>query len=367
MSSGGGNTHWCHQCQQPVRLHGQAMVCPRCDGGFVEELDELGGGGSGGGGGGYGSYGYRDGHGPDELLGIMDALESLMLRNSPEHRLRLMEALMSQRRRHGVGSEPRNYDPDHAFALLEPLEALRRQRIRRRYGVDSEHPSPWLIFQGQMPARAPRSGGGLEMILNGNPRVGFTRGNSDDFFVGPGLQDLVEELMERLVTDRQGPPPAPRSAIDAMPTIKMTQAHLQTDSHCPVCKDQFEPGTEARRMPCNHIYHSDCIVPWLVQHNSCPVCRHVMGSTPPNRRQSPSTVSRSGSSNTRGTESSEQNSSRRNPFSFLWPFRSSSTNSSREYAGTGSSTPTPATTTAAAAAPHEENHEMNYSGWPFDY
>lgn len=357
MSSGGGNTHWCYQCRQPVRLHSQALACPRCDGGFVQELDELGGGGS---------YGHRDGQGPDELLGIMDALESLMLRNSPEHRLRLMEALMSQRRRHGVDSEPRNYNPDHAFALLEPLEALRRQRIRRRYVVDSEHPSPWLIFQGQMPARAPRSGEGSEMILNGSPRVGFTRGNSDDFFVGPGLQELVEELMERLVTDRQGPPPAPRSAIDGMPTIKITRALLLTDSHCPVCKDQFELGTEARQMPCNHIYHSDCIVPWLVQHNSCPVCRHVMGSTPPNRGQNPSSLSRSGSSNARGTESTEQNPGRRNPLSFLWPFRSSSTNSARDYAGTGSGSPTTATTTAAAA-PQEENHEMNYSGWPFDY
>lgn len=285
----------------------------------MQELGELGGGP-----GGYSTpYGSRDG--PDQLYGIMEALDSLMIRNNPEQRL----------------------------GLIEALDAFMGQR--RRYGMDAER-SPWLIFQGQMPGRmpVPRSGG-FEMFFNGSPGIGFSRGNNGDLFVGPGLQELIEQLM----IDRQGPPPAPRSAIDAMPIIKITRAHIQTDSHCPVCKDQFELGTEARQMPCNHIYHSDCIVPWLVQHNSCPVCRHELGSSTSNCRQNSSSGSRSSSSNSRERGSSDQNTSRRNPFSFLWPFRSSNSSSSREYVPASTSNPPPTT--------HGENHEMNYSGWPFDY
>ena len=282
----------------------------------MQELEELGVGGSS-----HGPHAYRDG--PDQLLGIMEALDSLMLRNNPEHR----------------------------FGSMDAMDAFMSQR--RRYGMETDR-SPWLIFQGPLPHRMPR--GGFEMFFNGHPGIGFTRGNNGDFFVGPGLQELIEQLM----TDRQGPPPAPRSAINAMPTIKITRTHLQTDSHCPVCKDQFELGSEARQMPCNHIYHSDCIVPWLVQHNSCPVCRQVLGSTPNHSQTLNGRNRNSSGSNSRGRDStsSDQSQGRRNPLSFLWPFRSSNASDTGEYAGTGGGNP---------GTTHGETHEMNYSGWPFDY
>ncbi|GMG99965.1 hypothetical protein Nepgr_001805 [Nepenthes gracilis] len=312
--SSAGNTHWCYQCREAVHLDSQGMLCPYCNGGFVQELEELG------------SYGFRDD--PDHVLGLMDAFDSLMWRNNPEQR----------------------------FGIMEALDAFMSQR--RRSSFDSER-RPWLIFQGQLPSRMPRNGA-LEIFLNGNPGIGFSRGNNGDFFVGPGLQELIEQLT---LNDRRGPPPAPRSAIDAMPTVKISPAHLRTDSHCPVCKDRFEVGSEARKMPCNHLYHSDCIVPWLVQHNSCPVCRLELPPPGSNNTawvaQSSSGGNRSGSgdSNPQAREDSNQNQGRRNPLSLLWPFRSSNANS-REYAGSGGSSST---------ASHGENHEMSYSGWPFDY
>ncbi|KAF8369685.1 hypothetical protein HHK36_017034 [Tetracentron sinense] len=312
--SSGGNTHWCYRCSRPVRLRVRDAVCPSCDSGFVQELDEMEGVAP------LDFYGMHADNDHDQRFGIMEAL-----------------ALMRQR------LAGRNRDVD----------------IRGRSGLVPEHglgfgSGPWLIFRGQIPVRMSENGG-IEVLFNGGPGVGLRR---EDYFVGPGLDELVEQLARN---GRRGPPPASRSSIDAMPTVKITQRHLRTDSHCAVCKDKFELGSEARQMPCDHIYHSDCIIPWLVQHNSCPVCRLELppqGSSNSRSNQNSSGGNRSSttSSTTSGRESSGHNPGRRNPFSFLWPFRSSNSNSHHNATGGSSS-----------AAIHEENHEMDYSGWPFDY
>ncbi|PIA53351.1 hypothetical protein AQUCO_00900137v1 [Aquilegia coerulea] len=71
--------------------------------------------------------------------------------------------------------------------------------------------------------------------------------------------------------------PASKASVESIPTVKITSSLLNSDTIlCAVCKDEFLIDVEAKQLPCNHIYHFDCILPWLSQHNSCPVCRFLL-------------------------------------------------------------------------------------------
>ncbi|CAO2826126.1 unnamed protein product [Amaranthus hypochondriacus] len=63
-----------------------------------------------------------------------------------------------------------------------------------------------------------------------------------------------------------------------MPIIRVKSDTFgsDSDSTCPVCKEDFAINEEIRKLNCNHYYHSDCIIPWLRINNTCPVCRYQL-------------------------------------------------------------------------------------------
>ncbi|KAF9669415.1 hypothetical protein SADUNF_Sadunf14G0105300 [Salix dunnii] len=45
---------------------------------------------------------------------------------------------------------------------------------------------------------------------------------------------------------------------------------------CAVCLEDFEPRESVMLTPCNHMFHEECIVPWVKSNGKCPVCRFVL-------------------------------------------------------------------------------------------
>nr|KYP61665.1 E3 ubiquitin-protein ligase rnf12-B [Cajanus cajan] len=62
------------------------------------------------------------------------------------------------------------------------------------------------------------------------------------------------------------------SFVSNLPTVN----HVKRDDVCSVCMEGFtlrNTDEENKRVPCGHVYHSNCITLWLEHCNSCPLCR----------------------------------------------------------------------------------------------
>ncbi|KAL8460090.1 hypothetical protein ACS0TY_031852 [Phlomoides rotata] len=295
MSSNRG-THWCHGCRESVTLGRRNAVCPNCGGGFVQELEDA----------------------------------TSIAHVEHNQRPRFMEAVTN---------------------FLRQQRAV-RSNISTASEPVSEQGNSWnsfLVFRGDMPVRMPGNGGLVEFL---NETLGFRRENGGDYFIGPG----VEEFFEHFTRDNQrAPPPVSRSSINALPSIKISKKHIRADSTCAVCKERFELGSQVMKLPCKHLYHSDCIVPWLEQRNSCPVCRQQLTSQ--QRTDDSSHFSNSREQNRNRSRSTRAGSrERRRRWSFLWPFGSSTSNANRNEG-----------VERRTISYRQDHHHAEYSSWPFEY
>jgi E3 ubiquitin-protein ligase RNF115/126 len=74
---------------------------------------------------------------------------------------------------------------------------------------------------------------------------------------------------------------AKKAAVDRLPRVKIEKKHCKKQQGgtklepptCTVCCDPIAVDSKGMFMPCGHVYHPDCLTPWLENNNSCPVCR----------------------------------------------------------------------------------------------
>ncbi|XP_022765122.1 probable E3 ubiquitin-protein ligase RHC2A [Durio zibethinus] len=238
-------SYWCYRCSRFVRIFNQdPITCPDCDGGFIEEIDDH------------------------------------------PHAAR---ALYSDSRRFGSSRLPAAamYTNNHT-----PGATIFRRS--RRNGGDRSSFNPVIVLRGgaatsfsDSPSYSAaensnfeQSGRGFELYYDDGGGSGLRPlpASMSEFLLGSGFDRLIDQLsqMEMQNIGRYEQPPASKAAVEAMPTVEINETHIHNELYCAVCKEQFELGTKVRNMPCNHLYHSNCILPWLQLRNSCPVCRHEL-------------------------------------------------------------------------------------------
>uniref|UniRef100_A0A8C3JP75 RING finger protein 215 n=1 Tax=Calidris pygmaea TaxID=425635 RepID=A0A8C3JP75_9CHAR len=61
---------------------------------------------------------------------------------------------------------------------------------------------------------------------------------------------------------------------------KALQSRACEIDSCAVCLDQFHKSQWLRVLPCSHEFHRDCVDPWLLLQQTCPLCkRNILGES----------------------------------------------------------------------------------------
>ncbi|KAJ3682713.1 hypothetical protein LUZ60_012940 [Juncus effusus] len=181
--------------------------------------------------------------------------------------------------------------PDCDGGFVEEVDPpSTRLRRSRRIGSGRSAFNPVIVLRGAGDRAAAASPNGFELYYDDGAGSGLRPlpETISDFLMGSGFERLLDQLTQIEINAGRGldnQPPASKAAIESMPTVEIGSSHMDCESGCAVCQEKFELGTEAREMPCKHIYHQDCILPWLNLRNSCPVCRHELPSDATNRVQ----------------------------------------------------------------------------------
>ncbi|KAG7657607.1 Zinc finger RING-type [Arabidopsis suecica] len=286
--------YWCHMCSQTVNPVMEAEIkCPFCQSGFVEEMEDDD---------------DHDSSDPADVRANNSLWAPILmeLMNDPVRRRRNQSVESVEDNQNEVQTENNEYDGENDldWQLQEILRRRRRhsaavlqllQGIRAGLSVESESTGNG----GNNPGRVILINTSNQTITvqNSADMDSVPAGSLGDYFIGPGFEMLLQRLAEN-DPNRYGTPPAKKEAVEALATVKIEET-LQ----CSVCLDDFEIGTEAKLMPCTHKFHSDCLLPWLELHSSCPVCRYQLPADEAKTDSVTTTSDNNGSSSASATTS----------------------------------------------------------------
>ncbi|XP_050444585.1 E3 ubiquitin-protein ligase Iruka isoform X2 [Cataglyphis hispanica] len=269
---------FCHKCSVEIERLLPNYTCPRCACGFIEELESSSNEGSSG----------MDVNSEDlsdvdvDIIGYnsssqrserdRDIIEMIMgLSNTyTNQQSSINQQSGAGNRNYVLGSRRRSNWP------RAPQDGRRTSNRRRQESlqVPIENFIQDFIFNLSGAASLGNSVG-----QDAQPSVFNIRlflGNPGDYVWGrDGLDAIVTQLLNQM--DGTGPPPLPRKQIDEIPTTAISQSQVDCKLQCSVCWEDFKLSEPVRQLPCQHVYHAPCIIPWLELHGTCPICRQNLG------------------------------------------------------------------------------------------
>ncbi|KAI9167223.1 RING finger protein [Paramyrothecium foliicola] len=96
----------------------------------------------------------------------------------------------------------------------------------------------------------------------------------DAVYSQEALDRIISSLMEANPQSNAAPPATEQGLQNLERRTVDEELHGREDRfECAVCIDEMKVGELVAFLPCKHVFHDECVVAWLKEHNTCPVCR----------------------------------------------------------------------------------------------
>ena len=69
--------------------------------------------------------------------------------------------------------------------------------------------------------------------------------------------------------------------MNLLKNINIDVNKMCSQPSCPICSEDYSLGEELLELPCNHVFHRNCVIPWLEMKKTCPICRCKLDFTIP--------------------------------------------------------------------------------------
>lgn len=250
------SNYFCHACNQSVPLRDGDFVCARCGSEFIEEIEAP-----------------RRTHfvHPFSML-----FETMMDGNSGSSSSQGTASAVSDS--HGSGSVP-----TPPPAMRGGPQVFGGRGIRFAPGTPvvtgSGGPDDHIItlFLNQLLSNLSAQGAHIQLQITRDPHANVIHGHMGDYVWGEGgLDQIVTQLLNQF---EGGATPVDPKLLGNLPMIVVESRHIDNDSQCTTCMEKFELDERVAELDCHHIFHPDCIIPWLNRHNTCPICRQAVDAT----------------------------------------------------------------------------------------
>ncbi|KAJ1349814.1 hypothetical protein KIN20_005467 [Parelaphostrongylus tenuis] len=239
--------YYCHQCRNNVPLRNTDMICGVCGGEFLEQITVP----------------------PPSRMAPPP--HHLQHQHAPPNR-NVLASIMGV---FNAFSQPNQQQP------MSPQNEINGGDVPLNIGRPQGPQSMTFSLEQAMQVH-PILSQVLATLGNPNMQVRIHIGDDADGVMHGAFGDYVwgENGMDRIVTQlfnqmdgNLRPIGLTEQQINRLPIIKVSEQHVEKATQCTTCFEDFKKGELVVELLCRHIFHPQCVVPWLQQRPSCPICR----------------------------------------------------------------------------------------------